>query len=165
MALEPFLGEVRAVSFSFAPRGWAFCTGQLMAINQNQALFSILGITYGGDGISTFALPNLQGKVPLHVGGAIPLGQSAGQAAVILNHSQIGHSHSVSANKTADAFGAAGNYPASAPSGVLFGSTVDTTMTAGVVAQAGGSQAHNNLQPYLVVNYIIALRGIFPSRN
>jgi len=166
MAIEPFLGEVRAVSFGFAPKGWALCNGQLLQINRNQALFSILGTTYGGDGITTFALPNLQAKVPLHVGGGISLGQSAGEQAVTLNTTQIGHSHAIAANATANSFTAAGNFPASAPTGQnLYGPTADTTMNGQIISAAGGSQPHNNMQPYLVINYVIALQGIFPTRS
>lgn len=165
MATEPYLGEVRAVSFGFAPKGWALCNGQTLPINQNQALFSILGTTYGGNGTTTFALPNLQGRVPLHTGSGIALGQSAGEQGVTLNTLQAGHTHTVAANATPNSYTAAGNFPASAASGSLYGPTVDTSMSAQVISLAGGSQPHNNMQPYLVVNYIIALQGVFPSRS
>lgn len=165
MALEPFLGEVRAVSFNFAPKGWALCNGQIMQISQNQALFSILGTTYGGNGQTTFALPNLQGRVPLHVGQGIALGQSAGQQAVTLTSTQISHSHAVAANATPNSFTASGNFPASASSGSLYGPTIDTNMSPQIISLGGGSQPHNNMQPYLVVNYVIAIQGIFPTRN
>lgn len=166
MATEPFLGEVRAVSFNFAPKGWALCNGQLLAINQNQALFSILGTTYGGDGIQTFGLPNLQGRVPVHMANNYLLGQVGGVAQVTLNVTQVGHSHPVAANTTANAFTASGNFPAAPPAGNnIYGPTVDTAMNPGTVLAGGGSQPHSNLQPYLVVTYVIALRGIFPSRN
>lgn len=165
MATEPYLGEIRAVSFGFAPRGWALCNGQTMAINQNQALFAILGTTYGGNGTTTFALPNLQGRVPVHVGSGIVLGQSAGAQSVTLTTLQAGHTHAVAANATPNSFTAAGNFPASAASGNLYGPTTDTSMSPQVISLAGGSQPHNNMQPYLVVNYIIAIQGVFPSRN
>lgn len=165
MATQPYIGEIRAVAFNFAPKGWAFCNGQILPINQNQALFSILGTTYGGNGTTTFALPNLQGRVPLHTSGGIPLGSAAGAQTVTLNLNQIGHSHLVSASASANASVAAGNFPGASPdaSGV-YGTPADTQM-ANVVSLAGGGQPHNNLQPYLVVNYVIALVGLFPSRS
>jgi microcystin-dependent protein len=111
-------------------------------------------------------LPNLQGRVPLHMSNSYPLGEVAGVAQVTLNVTQVGHSHAVAANTTANAFTAAGNFPAAAPAGNnIYGPTVDTAMNANTVTPGGGSQPHSNLQPYLVVNYVIALRGIFPSRN
>jgi microcystin-dependent protein len=166
MATEPFLGEIRAFGFNFAPRGWAQCNGQLLPINQNQALFSILGTTYGGNGQTTFALPNLPGRVPVHAGNGIQLGQAGGAQSVTLQNNQIGHGHAVSASATANAFAAAGNFPASAAGGgSLYGTSADTAMNAAVVSPAGGSQPHDNMQPYTVVNYCIALAGIFPSRS
>ena len=166
MALEPFLGEIRIFAFTFPPKGWAVCNGQLLAINQNQALFSILGTTYGGNGISTFALPNLQGAVAVHTGDGITLGQTGGSQTVTLAGNQIGHSHTVAASATPNSYTAAGNFPASAGAGQnLYGPTPNTAMNSGVLAAAGGSQPHNNLQPYLVVLYCIALQGIFPSQN
>ncbi len=168
MATEPFLGEVRMFAFNFAPRGWAMCNGQLLPINQYAALFSILGTTYGGNGVQNFALPNLQGRVALHPGGpqGIVLGQVSGSASVQLLSNQIGHTHSVAANATANSITAAGNFPATEPAGSnLYAPTANTAMNAGIISQAGGSQPHNNLQPYLVVIYCIALVGIFPSRN
>jgi len=166
MATEPFLGEIRLMSFAFPPKGWATCSGQLLAINSNAALFSILGTTYGGNGINNFALPNLQGAVAVHQGNGITLGQTGGSQTVLLNSSQIGHTHAVSANATANSSAAAGNFPASAPSGdTLYGPTANTAMNPATLSLAGGSQPHNNLQPYLVVMYCIALQGIFPSRS
>jgi microcystin-dependent protein len=166
MATAPFLGEIRAFSFTFAPRGWAQCNGQLLPINQNQALFSILGTTYGGNGTTNFALPNLQGKVGVHMGNGIVLGQSGGVQSVSLNVTQIGHGHAVSASATPNSFSAAGNFPASVGSGGdLYGPTSNTQMAPGVLSMVGGSQPHNNLQPYLVLIYCIALQGIFPSRS
>ena len=160
----PFIGEVKMVTFNFAPKGWAFCNGQLLPINQNQALFSILGTTYGGNGQTTFALPNLQGRVPLHMGNGFTEGQVGGADSVTLTSNQAGHGHGVSATATATTNTAAGNFPATAGSNI-YGTSPDTTMNAAVVGQAGGSQPHSNLQPYLVVNFVIALTGIFPSRN
>jgi microcystin-dependent protein len=160
----PFLGEVKMISFNYAPKGWAFCNGQSLPINQNQAMFSILGTTYGGDGISTFKLPNLQGCVPLHMGNGFNEGQTGGAQTVTLAANQSGHGHAVKAAATATSNTAGGNYPA--PSGKdLYGTSPDTTMNAGVVSQAGGGQPHPNLQPYLVINFVIALEGIFPSQN
>ena len=166
MATEPFLGEIRMFSFNFPPKGWALCNGQLLAINQNQALFAILGTTYGGNGVSTFALPNLQGAVGVHIGNGVTLGQVGGSQAVTLASNQISHSHTVSASATANSYTAAGNFPASAPAGQnLYGATANAAMNPAVITQAGGSQPHNNMQPYLVVIYCIALQGIFPTRN
>ncbi len=165
MATEPFLGEIRAFSFNFPPKGWAMCNGQLLAINTNQALFSILGTTYGGNGINNFALPNLQGSAPVHVGNGIVLGQRGGVAAVTLQSNQISHGHAVSASATANSSAAAGHFPATASGQSLYGAPADTALNAAALSPAGGSQPHDNLQPYLVVNYCIALAGIFPTRS
>jgi microcystin-dependent protein len=160
----PFLGEIKMISWNYPPKGWAFCNGQLLPINQNQALFSILGTTYGGNGQTNFALPNLQGRVPVHVGNGINLGEQGGAQAVTLNISQIGHGHNVNASATANTNTAAGNYPAAAPSNT-YGASADTSMNPGVVSSVGGTQPHNNMQPYLVINFVIALQGIFPTQN
>jgi microcystin-dependent protein len=165
MGIEPFVGEVRLFAITYPPKGWAQCNGQLLAINSNQALFALLGTTYGGNGTTNFALPNLQGRVAVHSGNGITLGQSAGAQTVTLASNQIGHSHLVAANATANSVTAAGNFPASAAQGELYGPSVDTAMNAAVLSPTGGSQPHNNLQPYLAVIYCIALQGIFPSRN
>ena len=161
---EPFLGEIRMFGFGFPPKGWALCAGQTLSISQNQALFAIIGTTYGGDGIRTFMLPNLQGCAPSHVGSSIPLGGKGGAATVTLNSNQIGHSHMVKASANASTNTASGNFPASAVA-KIYGSSPDTAMNAGVIAPSGGGQPHNNMQPYLVINFCIALTGIFPSRN
>jgi microcystin-dependent protein len=160
----PFLGEIRMFSFNFPPKGWALCNGQLLSIQQNAALFAILGTTFGGNGQTTFALPNLPGNAPAHVGNSITLGQKGGSAAVTLQSNQIGHGHAVSASATATTNTAGGSFPATSATNI-YGSKSDTTMNAGVISPSGGSQAHNNMQPYLVVNFAIALTGIFPSRN
>jgi microcystin-dependent protein len=166
MATEPFLGEIRQIAFTYPPKGWAACNGQLLAISSNAALFSILGTTYGGNGTTNFALPNLQGAVAVHQGNGITLGQRGGSPTVQLSSNQIGHSHPVSANATANSSAAANNFPASAPSGdALYGPTANTAMNAATLSLAGGAQPHNNMQPYLVVMYCIALQGIFPSRS
>jgi microcystin-dependent protein len=165
MGTEPYIGEVRLFAFTFPPKGWAACNGQLLSIVTNQALFAILGTTYGGNGTTNFALPNLQGKVAVHTGNGIVLGQTGGSQTVTLATNQVGHSHLVSANATANSVTAAGNFPASAPQGELYGPSVDTAMNPTTLSKTGGSQPHNNMQPYLVVMYCIALQGIFPSRN
>jgi microcystin-dependent protein len=164
---EPFIGEIKLVSFNFAPRGWAFCNGQLLPISQNQALFSILGTTYGGDGITTFALPNLQGRMPIHDGPSNVLGQSGGEAAHTLTTAEIPlHNHPANAQTVASN---PGSTPASSvwatSNASMFGTSSDTTLNATTVANAGGGQPHENQAPYLVLTFVIALQGIFPSRN
>jgi microcystin-dependent protein len=178
--VEPVIGEIRMVSFNFAPKGWALCNGQLLAINQNQALFSILGTTYGGDGRTTFALPNLQSRVALSFDNSHQLGSVGGEESHTLTtsempmhiHSTNGITTSVQCNKNAGNQSVpSANYPAvntsrgneysstaNASSGLMTNSGVLTNST-------GGTQPHSNLQPYIVVNYIIALQGIFPLRN
>ncbi|MEP6491702.1 MAG: tail fiber protein [bacterium] len=164
---EPFLSEIKVVSFNFPPKGWALCNGQTLPINQNQALFSLLGTTYGGNGQSTFALPNLQGRLPIHNGNGFTLGQTAGTTSVTVNMTQLPtHQHQLmassnSAGTTADpsnAFLAPVNGGYATPSNL-------TTLGPDSITSVGGSQAHNNMMPYLVLNFIIALQGIFPSRN
>lgn len=168
---EPFLSEIRIMSFNFAPKGWAFCSGQLLPINQNQALFSLLGTTFGGDGRVNFALPDLRGRTPIHVGGSHPLGQRGGDAAHTLSIAEIPtHAHSLIAS-TGQA-GAATNAPATtrmlATSNFSPGYSSPaslTAMNAQSVGSVGGSQAHLNMQPYLSLSFCIALQGIFPSPN
>ncbi|MGH9459366.1 MAG: phage tail protein [Thermoanaerobaculia bacterium] len=168
---EPFLSEVRLFSFNFAPKGWAFCNGQFMPINQNQALFSLLGTTYGGNGQTNFALPDLRGRTAIHTGSGFPLGQQGGETAHTLNvaemptHIHQGRGTSAAAS-TAD------------PTGNLFGSTPSAigpiysktstnlaSMNGAAIGNQGGSQPHENMQPYLTINFCIALQGIFPTRN
>jgi microcystin-dependent protein len=163
---EPFLGEIKIISWNFPPKGWSFCNGQLLPINQNQALFSILGTTYGGDGRTTFALPNLQGRVPVHVGNGIILGQLGGETAHTLNISEMpAHNHiPVGTTSTPSSRSAAGNLWASNAANP-YASTSNINMAPAAILPAGGSQPHENMSPYLVVNFIIALQGIFPSRN
>jgi microcystin-dependent protein len=164
---EPFLSEIRIMSFGYAPRGWALCNGQLLPINQNQALFSLLGTTYGGNGQTNFALPDLRGNVPIHVGQGHTLGEKGGEQAHTLSISELPtHTHIFSASPSgADNPIAANNVLATA--GNLY-SAPGANMTAlfpATVANVGGSQAHLNMQPFLVLNFCIALQGIFPSPN
>jgi microcystin-dependent protein len=164
---EPFLGEVKIISWNFAPKGWAFCNGQLLPINQNQALFSVLGTTYGGDGIRTFGLPNLQGRTPLHFGNGFVVGQLGGEAAHTVNIAELpNHTHTpVGTTTDGDSPIPTGNYLGAADHTYATLAPPVTTLPAGTVSVVGGSQPHNNLQPYLVLNFIIALQGIFPSQN
>lgn len=165
---EPFLSEIRIASFNFAPRGWALCNGQLLPINQNQALFALVGTTFGGDGRVNFALPNLQGRAPIHVGGGHTLGQSAGEEAHTLNDQELpAHTHVVSASSlTASLDDPTNAYWAGLTNGSIYASgDPNTTMNVGMISSVGGGQAHLNMQPFLVLNFIIALQGIFPSQN
>jgi microcystin-dependent protein len=162
---EPFLAEIKIISWNFPPKGWAFCDGQLLPINQNQALFSILGTTYGGDGMRTFGLPNLQGRTPMHIGDGIVLGEQGGEQAHTLNISELAaHNHvPVGAGGTPTAPGASGNLWAQNPN--CFVNTPNTAMNPACITPIGGNQPHENMSPYLVLNFIIALQGIFPSQN
>jgi microcystin-dependent protein len=166
---EPFLSEIRIMSFGFPPKGWALCDGQLLPINQNQALFSLLGTTYGGDGRVNFGLPNLQGKVPIHMGGGHTLGERGGEQGHTLSISEIpAHVHTANAssvnatatipNNTLD-IATGGGFQIFRPPSNL------TAMNPAMVANVGGSQAHLNMQPFLVLNFSIALQGIFPSQT
>jgi microcystin-dependent protein len=165
---EPFLSEIRIMSFGFAPKGWALCNGQLLPINQNQALFSLLGTTFGGDGRVNFALPNLQGRVPIHVGSAHTLGEQGGEQAHTLSIAEIPtHTHTLMGSTST-----AGNTPnsnsvlaRSAPQASYGGAANLVAQDAGSIANTGGSQAHLNMQPFLALNFSIALQGIFPSPN
>jgi microcystin-dependent protein len=168
---EPFLGQISAFSFNFPPKGWALCNGQLLPINQNQALFSLLGTTYGGDGRVNFALPNLQGRIPLHfgqspVGSPYTLGQVGGEAAHTLISAELpAHTHvPVGSSSNATAASPAGAYSA-VTAGGSYSASHTTTLAPQAVGNAGGSQSHDNRSPYLVLNFCIALAGIFPSRN
>jgi microcystin-dependent protein len=165
---EPFLAEIRIMSFNFPPKGWALCNGQFLPINQNQALFSLLGTTYGGNGQTTFALPNLQGRVPIHMGAGFTLGQAAGETAHTLTQSEMtAHIHfvNVSSASTGGTAAPGGNYLGSANNMYhAFGAKV-TTLNPATISQVGGSQAHINMQPYLTVSFCIALQGIFPSQT
>jgi microcystin-dependent protein len=164
---SPFLGEVRMTGFNFAPKGWAVCAGQLLPISQNAALFSILGTTYGGNGTTDFALPDLRGRVPAHRGTSLVLGQAGGLESVVLTTDQIpAHNHLMGSFNQATAAAPAANVFAGKP---RRGMDVYAAPPANVAINSndivGGSLPHDNLQPYLVVNFAIALFGIFPSRN
>lgn len=167
---EPFLSEIRMVSFDYPPKGWTFCDGQLLPINQNQALFSLLGTTYGGNGQTTFALPNLQGRTAVHFGDgislAVSLGESAGEQTHTLTVAEMaGHTHVVQGNSSpANVATPVGNVWAQQGANP-FSSQANASMGPSAVGPVGGSQPHPNVQPYLVVNFVIALQGIFPSRN
>jgi len=165
---EPFLSEIKIVSFNFAPKGWALCNGQFLPINQNQALFALLGTTYGGNGQTTFALPNLRGQVPIHMGGGHTLGEAAGATAVTVNIQQMPqHLHFLQASTATATLDTPTNalLGGSAPNDLYTGPTSLSPLIASTVTSVGGSQPHNNMMPYLVLNFIIALQGIFPSRN
>jgi len=178
----PFLGELKIVSFNFAPKGWALANGQFLPINQNQALFSLLGTMYGGNGQTNFALPDLRSRVPLHVGNGFVQGQAGGEAAHTLTISELPtHIHQLRSDATTAATSNASTATAGAslgqtigqpPSGASYPVSLYTANATNLVTQAaqeisnvGGSQPHENRQPYLALNYIIALQGIFPSRN
>jgi len=165
---EPFLSEIRIMSFGFAPKGWATCDGQLLPINQNQALFSLLGTTYGGDGRVNFALPDLRNRAPIHMGSGFTLGEKGGEQAHTLSISEIPtHVHS--------AVGSSVSGTLASPAGAFLGDSAkqpyrlpDNNLVAlspGSLANVGGSQAHLNMQPFLVLTFCIALQGIFPSQT
>lgn len=169
----PFIGEVRMFGFTFAPRGWAFCQGQLLSIAQNTALFSILGTTYGGNGQTNFGLPDLRGRTPIHPGngggGSYALGELSGEENHLLLATEMPqHTHLVACNSAAaTAPLPTGNFWAASTSQIYTSSAAAASATtkADALASAGGSQSHTNMQPYLVLNFSIALQGIFPSRN
>ncbi|MEP6510459.1 MAG: tail fiber protein [Dokdonella sp.] len=166
---EPFLSEIRLMSFGFAPQGWALCNGQILPINQNQALFSLLGTTYGGDGRVNFALPNLQGRVPMHFGNSHTLGERGGEQTHTLSVSEMPmHLHAAQASPKSDSSNVsipAGNFLASPLSQTYTPPAAVGLMDPTTISNAGGSQAHVNMQPYLTLSFCIALQGIFPSPN
>ncbi len=165
---EPFLSEIRIMSFGYAPRGWAMANGQLLPINQNQGLFSLLGTTYGGNGQTNFALPNLQGNTPIHVGQGHVLGEKGGSQSVTLSVAQIPtHVHVMQASSTAgDQHAPGGNLLGDSGSVQVYGPPGSlTTLLPSTIGSIGGSQAHLNMQPFLTLNFCIALQGIFPSPN
>ena len=163
---EPFLSEIKIVSFNFAPKGWALCNGQSLPINQNQALFALLGTTYGGNGQTTFNLPNLRGQVPIHVGAGFKLGEAAGSSAVTITQQTMPqHIHFAQGSSNGgDTPTAVGNLLASALN-VYRQADGLQNLEPTSLTNIGRSQPHNNMMPYLVLNFIIALQGIFPSQN
>ena len=168
---EPFLSEIKLVSFNFPPKGWALCNGQLLPINQNQALFALLGTVYGGNGQTNFALPNLRGRVPIHMGSGHTLGEAAGSTSVTINlqtmpqHLHFAQGSTTQADQANVAVSGNGNILA-ATQGNQYGPAASlTSLIPDSVSNFGGSQPHNNMMPYLVLNFIIALQGIFPSQN
>ena len=169
---EPFIGQIMLVPYNFAPRGWAFCQGQLMPVQQNTALFSLLGTTYGGNGQQTFGLPDLRGRVAIGAGqgpglGFYQLGEVSGSESVTLLANQMPiHNHLISAVDDDPNSGTPNNsYLANTNPSTYSTAAPSTAMSPNMVSPAGGNQSHPNLQPYLTLNYIIALNGIFPSRN
>ena len=172
---DPFVAEIRIFTFNFAPRGWAWCDGQLLPLSQNTALFSLLGTTYGGNGTSNFALPDLQGRAPMHPGqgpglSLHDLGETGGSEIVTLLESEIpSHSHSVlSSGATANRTSPIGNSPARVAGAAVYvppGGAPLVPMAATALAPAGGDQPHNNMQPYLTFYFCIALQGVFPPRT
>src|SRR4051794_21151725 len=162
----PYMSEIRIISFNFAPKGWAFCNGQFLPINQNQALFSLLGTMYGGNGQTTFALPDLRGKTPIHIGQGHTQGEVAGEYAHTVTSAEMpAHTHTFGASQT--------NANTPVPANAMFGTSNNmyapatnlTNVAAGTITNVGGSQAHTNTQPYLTLSFCIALQGIFPSQN
>ncbi|SFG45194.1 Microcystin-dependent protein [Duganella sp. CF458] len=166
---EPYLAEIKLVSFNFPPKGWALCNGQMLPINQNQALFSLLGTTYGGNGQTTFALPDLRGRVPAHVGGGMTQGEASGAFAHTLSQAEMpAHTHRLNASSAV----ATTNDPSGALlarkgrlTADVFNGSPNVGLVSTQVSSTGGSQPHENTQPYLALNFIIALQGIFPSQN
>ena len=162
---EPFLSEIRIFSFSYAPKGWALCNGQLLPINQNQALFSLLGTTFGGDGRVNFALPDVRGRVPIHVGSGHTLGEKAGQENhTLTSQENATHNHLVNVVNSNASAGPAGNFFAAA-NAAYHQAPSNTSLAPSTISNVGGSQPHNNQQPFLTLSFAIALQGIFPSPN
>ena len=167
---QPYVGEIRMFAGNFAPAGWMFCEGQLLPISENETLFQLIGTTYGGDGESTFALPDLRGRIPIHQGNAFILAETGGAEEITLTVNQIpAHSHPLLATNdpgttTApqNAIPAAGNVATTSPYGT---DAPSTTLQPATVSSVGGSQPHTNFQPYLCVDFIISLFGIFPSQT
>ncbi len=165
---EPFLAEIKIVGFNFAPRGWAFCDGQILPINQNQSLYSLMGTTYGGDGRTSFGLPDLRGRTPIHVSDDHRLGQKTGVAQVTLSEAEMpAHNHTVKATNNVSTASIPGNSLVFGAAGSNVYHTVTNTrgLNPAAYPSTGGGQAHTNLMPFQTLNYVIALRGLFPSRN
>jgi microcystin-dependent protein len=163
---EPFLSEIRIMSFAFPPKGWALCDGQLLPINQNQALFSLLGTTYGGDGRVNFALPDLRARTPIHFGSGHTLGERGGEQAHTLSIAEIPtHEHVQSASSANGNNSVATSNILASVSGLYGPPSSLTALEPSSVASVGGSQAHLNMQPFLTLSFCVALQGIFPSQN
>jgi microcystin-dependent protein len=164
---EPFLSEIRIMSFGFPPKGWALCNGQLLPINQNQALFSLLGTTYGGDGRVNFGLPDLQGRTPIHMGSGHTLGERGGEQSHTLSISEIPtHTHTANGSNTAGtAIVATGNLLAGTTNQLYTAAQNLVALNPATIGNVGGSQAHLNMQPFLTLSCCIALQGIFPSQT
>jgi len=160
-----YVGEIKMFAGNFAPSGWNFCDGSLQSIANNTTLYALIGTTYGGDGVNTFALPDLRGRIPLGVSSAYPLATSGGTETVVLTPAQLpGHSHQAFASSTGGSDSPSGNYWGASPSGKPYSpSPGSLTLNAAALGNAGGNQAHNNLIPYVTVSYIIALYGIYPT--
>lgn len=166
---QPYIGEIRIFAGNFAPVGWAFCQGQLIPISENDALFNLIGTTYGGDGQTTFALPDLRSRLPVHMGNGFTLAETGGTESVTLTVQQLpGHVHLLQAtNNNASATSAAGHVLAQTPTYTPYNSGfgADTTMAATSIGNTGGGQPHQNLQPFLCLNFIISLFGVYPSQT
>lgn len=164
---EPFLGEIKLFSFGRAPKGWALCDGKVLPINTNQALYSLLGTIYGGDGVRTFALPDLRGRVPVHVGNGVTLGHKAGEETHMLTINEMPtHHHIVTASsENATLKVATGHVWGTSTDNIYSTDQLNTNMNVQALSSSGKSQPHQNMQPYSVANYCIALVGIYPSRN
>ena len=165
---QPFIGEIRMFGGNFAPAGWAFCEGQLIPISENDALFTLIGTTYGGDGQETFALPDLRGRLPIHQGNGFVLGQNGGVETVTLSIQQIpSHNHAMVASKDqADQITGGNGIVATPPSlSMYFTAPPDTALNPNTMLPVGGSQPHDNFQPYLCIDFIISLFGIFPPQS
>jgi microcystin-dependent protein len=163
---EAFVGDIKVVAFGFAPRGWALCNGQLLPISQNQPLFSLLGTMYGGDGRTTFGLPDLRARIPLHNGGQYQQGQQGGEATHTLNLNEIpAHTHSVIGVSSAGTVSQPSAQLLAGAAQASYGNTLDLGMNPVAARPAGNSQPHPNMPPFLGLNFIICLSGIFPSRN
>lgn len=163
---QPFIGEIRMFAGNFAPAGWAFCDGSLIAISQNDTLFTLIGTTYGGDGVNTFALPDLRSRVPVHTGPGFALAQQGGVETVTLTVSQIpAHSHAaVGVTPSGSQAGPAGATWAQSALNQFSTNAPTTAMDPGAIGRAGGSQPHDNMMPFLVINFILSLFGVFPSQ-
>lgn len=163
---EPYLAEIRIMGFNFPPRSWALCDGQILPINQNQSLYSLLGTTYGGDGRTTFALPDLRGRVPIHEGSGHSLGQRSGEETHTLGVNEMpAHTHSARASSDAGDTPVPVNSQLGAVNNLYRAADSLTPLLPGTIANTGGSQGHQNMQPYLTLSFCIALQGVFPSRN